>query len=61
MESFGTINFFYNFTIISKYFDMVSYTFKQEAYFAHISLEVQWSDNWTDRIQSFKLSFDLLL
>ena len=46
--------------IISKYFDMACYL-KQEASFASISFEVKSNDNWTDNVQSFELSFDILV
>ena len=44
------------FTISSKYFDMVCYL-KQGTYSGPISFEVQRNDIWTDNIQSFEMPF----
>ena len=44
------------FTISSKYFDMVCYL-KRETYSGPISFEVQRNDIWTDNIQSFEMPF----
>ena len=51
-----TSKFRNQFTISSKYFDMVCY-FKWETYSGLISFEVQRNDIWTDNIQSFEMPF----
>ena len=49
-----TGKFMNQFTISSKYLDMVCYL-KQETYSAPISFEVQQNVIWTDNIQSFEM------
>ena len=44
------------FTISSKYFDIMCYL-KRETYSGPISFEVQRNDIWTDNIQSFEMPF----